>query len=241
LDIKILLVKQKPRVDPLFLRFTALPKEKLTGRKLLQQQIGMANKDTGEIEVSYDYKNLLAEIELKYMTAYSLTGLPEPDSPLDPAAINPFLGAESINFTRTIKFLGSNEKMVVVASYDRTPDGGFTGQFDVNGDFPIKKVVSVEPTVETWVPGESPGKVKGSFVMCWKTDRDEQVCAETSTDYTIVGGINAQKFTSQNFRYITIQMSSTGNKYFQQEQISLFKKLSGHDPHLKTIPKIINE
>lgn len=85
-------------------------------------------------------------------------------------------------------------------------DGLLDSQFVAKGDVNVPRLVSVEPTVETWVP-LAEYVVLGSFTMSWIAENGKRIAAIATTRYDLLG--EGPSLLATQHRWIEI--NATGN------------------------------
>lgn len=134
-------------------------------------------------------------------------------------ATNPVSSTQTIQFTRTVRF---DATTALSAHVTYTPDGngGIKGMFMFMGSVPPQgDLVSIEPTVETWIPSPTPNTIIGHFVMCWVKTDGSWLCGDVSSEYVAEG----RQLSHPLFRFITFENTSlTGTSIHQEENIVLF-------------------
>jgi hypothetical protein len=146
----------------------------------------------------------------------ALTGHPFMSRSVD-GAENPFLRTGGIYSATRRLDLGQRGHLVTDYRVDRGGPG-LVETFDVSGNVDVPALMSIEPTVETWVPGE-PGRIYGHFVMVWTGQDGSRVRGKAETDYRLdmddtIPGVQ--------FRDIRIELSCTETHLSQREQIVIF-------------------
>jgi hypothetical protein len=90
--------------------------------------------------------------------------------------------------------------------------------FDLQGTVNVPELVSVEPTVETWIPN-GPGRIAGNFVMSWLARDGSRVIGDGVTQYKLP---TKSELSSVHFRDIRIKTVVLGGTLNQYESIVLF-------------------
>ncbi|MCG8456918.1 MAG: hypothetical protein MI919_11610 [Holophagales bacterium] len=211
----------------------------VNGDRLEGKADGRMNIATGEVLVTHRYDRSPRNFDFSYLTVGALTGVPVPARPIG-VVTNPFTDSGSFEFDRSVTFLGAGCQLRVQGGYERTGNHERKGFLGVIGEAPVGPArVSVEPTVETWIP-EGDGKtIRGVFQMSWPGVDGQRVQALAETRYELTDSPAMQRFDRPHFRYITIQYQADGSIFLQEEQISLFAGLKEHTAHIETIPRVI--
>ncbi|MBI2083722.1 MAG: hypothetical protein HYT76_09205 [Deltaproteobacteria bacterium] len=194
----------------------------------------LCDLNTGELIATADFTKTPDDFDKRFLNTIILTGQPRCSKAVG-EALNPFRDAKVIKFTRTVSF-SSGEEFVGNVTYDVGSKGMITARYELKGETPKVALASVEPAVEVWTPTSS-GTVNGFFRMCWKTESNARVCADAKSEYSQEGSSTMSSFVSPHHRYITIQSSVDGNRFEQEERITLFKEYPGHAIDLRNLKK----
>lgn len=200
---------------------------------------GEMHLPTGEVLVTHRYAKEPKTFNLGFMPIAALTGIPEPERVIG-KAVNPFRDSLRFSFERKVRISGQRAGMTVRGGYEHDGQGGRKGFLEVDGATPtMSKIVSIEPTVETWLVGKARGEIRGCFEMRFVTADGENFTASTSTVYKIVDSPKIDEFKVPHFRFITIQAQHDGRVFRQEEQISLFQCPTEHVPRIKKLTRIL--
>src|SRR5262249_16641966 len=113
--------------------------------------------------------------------------------------------------------LGSRGALSTAYRVENGPTG-LLEIFDVTGNVAVPPLVSIEPTVETWVPLGA-GRIYGHFVMVWQTAEGERIIGKAETNYCL--NLD-QALPGVQFRDIRIDLSCTERHLHQVEEIVIF-------------------
>ncbi|WP_420545539.1 hypothetical protein [Nitrosopumilus sp.] len=155
----------------------------VNGSSLLITGMGNGVLGEGDISAKISTRDYIPEnFDLSVLSAFILTGQPAMAIILDKAS-NPFLesgGEYSAN--RTLD-LGKHGKISSCYKVSKIGDSKLKATFDIDGDVRIPKLVSVYPTIETWIPSDN--SILGNFCMVWKTSEDTYLKGIVDTEYFI--------------------------------------------------------
>lgn len=200
---------------------------------------GEMHLTTGEVLVTHSYSKSPRRFNLGFLPIAALTGIPAPERAIG-EVVNPFKDSKEFHFVRHVKFGGSSSSMTVKGGYCRAKGDHWDGYLKLSGKTPsVNTVLSVDPTVETWLPGSKVGEISGHFLMVFRLAGGKRILATAQTQYIISGSPSSSKFESPHFRFITIQAKASGSNFRQEEQISLFQFPSEHVGETQTLKRIL--
>jgi len=132
-------------------------------------------------------------------------------------AVNPFRESRGIyDAVRTLEIDTENH---FSTSYSLREVGGeLESLFTITGSANLPPLVAIKPTVETWTP-KGQGKIAGSFVMSWLTEKGNLVTGFAKTNYSFSDKLG---LPDVQFRAITIEFQSDGKRLQQSEKIVIF-------------------
>jgi Green fluorescent protein len=133
-------------------------------------------------------------------------------------AINPFVASDGYSATRSIDF-GTRGKLTT--KFRVAPEEGKNPRkttFHVTGEVDVPRLVSIEPTIEAWIP-DGPGKIDGHFTMVWKTEDGTYLKGEASTQYEL---LTSECLQGVHYRDIRIDITGIEGVLSQYERIVLF-------------------
>jgi len=113
--------------------------------------------------------------------------------------------------------LGEHGRLSCEYRIERSGDS-LASTFELSGEVNVPELVTIEPTIETWVPN-GPGKIAGSFVMSWLGRDGSRVIGEGSTEYRLPTTAVLAGVHYRDIRIKTVVLGGTLNQY---ESIVLF-------------------
>ncbi len=163
-------------------------------------------------------RDLPRGFDMSLLTYVCLTGDPPMGRVLG-AVSNPFAEKRVFRACRTLD-LGTHGSLTT--TWEATePTTGRREDFSISGTVNVPKLVSLEPTVETWTP-VGPGRFDGRFELAWR-DADGNVIRGTAiSEYYLPDGY---ELPQQMYRDIRFAIRSDGRRLWQTEHIVIF----GHD------------
>ena len=204
---------------------------KINGESIEARVQTLCDYQTGELLAVVDFIESPDGFDWRMLNAIIITGYPRCSRAVG-AASNPFRDSNLIRFKRTVAF-ATGEEFTGNISYDIS-SAGAVARYELKGTAPKVTLASVEPAVEVWTPVGN-GDILGFFKMCWKTGGNNHLCADARSEYTQSGSSTMASFTKPHFRYITIDSSINGNRFEQEEEITLFKDFPGHETKLRNL------
>ena len=153
-----------------------------------------------------------------------LTGYPS-ESAVTGKTKNPFQG-RPYRYQREISFAGSGSGLLHLQAGVAFPvKTVLESKFTVNGNVNVPRLVSVEPTVETWVPNGT-NRILGHFVMSWPAEDGSRVAAIARSNYEILG--DSIEIIGTQHRWIEIEARGNLWNFSRRQRSTLF------DSHLVT-------
>jgi hypothetical protein len=176
-----------------------------------------SNPSRGELSADvHTQDNIPQGFTLCMLTHVLLTGCPSA-SRIIADAVNPFVETAGVyEATRRLN-LGSRGELTTKYKVQRV-DTGIKATFDMNGKVDLPQLVSVIPTIETWIPN-GPGNILGHFTMVWKAQDGTYVKGEADTEYNLR---SKKSLEEVEYRNIEINFNCYGDRLKHDEQVSLF-------------------
>jgi hypothetical protein len=148
-----------------------------------------------------------------------LTGYPS-ESRMSPGTSNPFRN-QSYSYHREIRFL-DHGSVSLDAQIHFTHENVLASTFHVRGTVDLPPIVTVEPTVETWVQ-RAPGQIAGCFALSWLAAGGERIVAIAESDYRLS---NAVPLPQVQHRWIGISASGSLEAFTLHQQSVLLSPQS---------------
>lgn len=161
-----------------------------------------------------------------------VTGLPAMGLTVG-SARNPFAGRMDFRAERVLD-LGERGSLTTTWEAVQSDDGNWREQFQVSGQVDSPKLVSLEPTIETWTP-ERAGQFSGHFAMVWRSAEGEVITGRTSSRYYLAA---EYELPHQMYRDIRFEIRSDSRRLWQTEHIVMFGADQFEQHHSAKAPAI---
>jgi hypothetical protein len=178
--------------------------------------------------------DLPAGFDISLLTYVIVTGLPAMGLTVG-RAMNPFAGKYDFRAERVLD-LGDRGSLRTTWGATQSPTGDWTEEFEVEGQVDCPKLVSLEPTIETWTP-DRPGFFDGQFALVWRGADGEVVRGRTTSRYSLPDGYD---LPHQMFRDIRFEIRSDQRRLWQTEHIVMFGADQFEDQYAAKAPSIDN-
>ena len=215
-----------PRLPRIIVKSRVLLDGKVNGQKVELRGRGVLEPYAGITRGRYVIGNLPKGLHPRILGAILITGYPESSKVLA-GAENPFRNT-SFSYRRTLDF-GKQGNIVLNARCEKEPGKIFaksiTSNFRLSGRVKVPELASMEPLVETWVPG-GPGIIYGHFTASWIAKKGPRIRAECLTTYKLD---SRDVLHGRQHRFATFNTKINGNRMSKYQAVTLWRALPGHD------------
>lgn len=161
-------------------------------------------------------RDLPAGFDISLLTYVCLTGDPAMGQTVG-RVTNPFAEKREFRATRVLD-LGDHGSLTTTWVASEPAGAGRREEFQVTGNVDTPRLVSLEPTIETWTP-VAPGRFDGQFALVWRGVGGEVVRGRTTSQYYLP---DDYELPCQMYRDIRFAIRSDRRRLWQTEHIVIF-------------------